>query len=695
MKTSLNRLLGFVLLLLCSNLSGVSQNLEIVKNQWRFGLADKGGEIIVPYKWEKISPIPGTAYYVVFLGGKYGLINSEGEMVVPAKYSYIIPRIFGDKILVNLGATIVNTGVEDVEIVNSYLLKHKTKNETTFKIDYYYPAEKNEWMPRLDYYVAGGKWGIFNLREFIPSISPSYDILQLLDDDDRYIGLGYTYSNEPNYNIYDFKTDTFVFEFETKNKKIISSMTLLSGGWAVTNESLIKINEGDDGEKEIETIASKVEGVIDLSPDYLLAVIRRKGGIVYNKKTGDSDIDDIVEYDISDGSKKLSYVKDDDGRYFIFNASDIIKIDFKGENLSLMGNFILSSRVSVPSVKVWDYNGSLKSTTLINKFVNINDGKTLFFLDSDGALQQYDSESGNLTQLCTGCIDFDLYPSVPRYVKVAQESGWDNLWGIFDLQSGEMVVPCIHKDITILYKDLYATKEGSVSTIHSISKPYYALDFYAMYFDEELQDNMCWLLMKQGNVHAAMYSLDSLKFITGEIYTPMVFVDNPNFPIMLNKDFFAVSDGNKMGMIDKKGKMVIDNKYDKIYPFYSSEGFFIVSSSDGKFGYVNPYTGVELPCVFDDVSVFSNGVCPVMKNGKWGLADKDGNVLLSPKYATMGDFYGDIFWLKKDNFPFQITFAVRADESYDWVDNRGKVLSSTKSFFPSIKEIIPNGLWDY
>ena len=101
----------------------------------------------------------------------------------------------------------------------------------------------------------------------------------------------------------------------------------------------------------------------------------------------------------------------------------------------------------------------------------------------------------------------------------------------------------------------------------------------------------------------------------------------------------AVSlDGDTYGFVDQTGQAVVSMEYDAVGSF--SEGLAPVVK-DGKIGYVDTQGNVVIPVEYDDRSAdgwpleymsLSDGRLLVSKDGKWGYLDRDGNVVIPFEY---------------------------------------------------------------
>lgn len=98
-----------------------------------------------------------------------------------------------------------------------------------------------------------------------------------------------------------------------------------------------------------------------------------------------------------------------------------------------------------------------------------------------------------------------------------------------------------------------------------------------------------------------------------------------------------VKKDNKIGFIDKNGKMIIGIQYDVIrngsgaYESVFYEGLACVSKN-GKFGYINNKGEAVIPLQYENARRFSEGLAAVKQNGKWGFIDKKGEMVIEPQY---------------------------------------------------------------
>ncbi len=120
----------------------------------------------------------------------------------------------------------------------------------------------------------------------------------------------------------------------------------------------------------------------------------------------------------------------------------------------------------------------------------------------------------------------------------------------------------------------------------------------------------------------------------------------------------AVEEDHLYKYIDAEGNEITDNVYSYAYEFSCSLARVGIKSGSR---YTWKYIGLDGEVVIEGYSGardFAENAAAVEKNGKWGLIDTEGNVLISCKYGQIGDMSEGIVWLKNGSkyvFAKQIT----------------------------------------
>lgn len=119
----------------------------------------------------------------------------------------------------------------------------------------------------------------------------------------------------------------------------------------------------------------------------------------------------------------------------------------------------------------------------------------------------------------------------------------------------------------------------------------------------------------------------------------------------------------KVGYIDKKGKLVIPMVYDVEYTgdggeestFYDfSEGLALVKKND-SFGFIDTQGNVVIPLKYWSAKSFTEGLAPVSisytenNESKWGAIDKNGKIIIPFEYEDLDNFKGGLATAREYN----------------------------------------------
>ncbi|MBX9850781.1 MAG: WG repeat-containing protein [Cytophagaceae bacterium] len=99
---------------------------------------------------------------------------------------------------------------------------------------------------------------------------------------------------------------------------------------------------------------------------------------------------------------------------------------------------------------------------------------------------------------------------------------------------------------------------------------------------------------------------------------------------------FVTTADNKSGFINKSGEIIIPFKSNT--PLFFQEGFALVKTPEGVY-YINAEGKAPFKKEFSGASPFTHGLAIISKGGT-GIMNKDGIVLISPKYSIIHDYTG-------------------------------------------------------
>lgn len=138
------------------------------------------------------------------------------------------------------------------------------------------------------------------------------------------------------------------------------------------------------------------------------------------------------------------------------------------------------------------------------------------------------------------------------------------------------------------------------------------------------------------------------------------------------------------GCFDSEGNIIAPfGAYDQIDVF--SEGLCAVRSN-GKSGFIDGSGAVVIPLEYDEVYSFSEGLAAVRKDDHFGFIDTSGKLVIPLEYEKVSSFYEGSAWFRKEKAGW-LWFP--KSTQYGRIDQKGKVVMKTKY------ELSISGLDDY
>jgi hypothetical protein len=104
------------------------------------------------------------------------------------------------------------------------------------------------------------------------------------------------------------------------------------------------------------------------------------------------------------------------------------------------------------------------------------------------------------------------------------------------------------------------------------------------------------------------------------------FIDN--YAIVQNKKL-------KEGIIDKKGNVIIDFKYDCLQNLSEN---FVIYKENKKYGFINIVKKEKSKAIFDNIKIFKEGLAAACIDGQWGFINQQGEFVIEPKYYDVSNF---------------------------------------------------------
>jgi len=292
----------------------------------------------------------------------------------------------------------------------------------------------------------------------------------------------------------------------------------------------------------------------------------------------------------------------------------------------------------------------------------------------------------------------------------------DKKWGFLDLK-GKKIVPAKFDDVRDMVSDLtavnYEGRWGFIDKVGSEKIPFkykQVLDFNGYYtFVEDFDSN--WLLIDQTHKVIDTLAFDNYQTFT-KVYCAVAnnnrwgLIDSSGqVKIPTKYELLKITDDNacivksagKYGLVSYDDEIIKDFEYKRIKVLTDSEwllfrndiGYFYENlrtkvksktfekASDIQDGLVivrvnKQYSLFDLNTQkisksfdYDKLEVGGEGFWKYKQNGKWGILDREGNVLTEAKFDMLNQYH--------ENF---MVFGV--DDMWGYLDNTGKVLINAR-----------------
>jgi hypothetical protein len=139
--------------------------------------------------------------------------------------------------------------------------------------------------------------------------------------------------------------------------------------------------------------------------------------------------------------------------------------------------------------------------------------------------------------------------------------------------------------------------------------------------------------------------------------------DSANNATSNNLDLFLFRRNDKLGYIDRTGKIVIPAKFGRANNF--SEGLAAVEIG-AKWGFIDRTGKIVVPARFEYVYNFSDGLAAVEVDRKWGFIDPTGKIVIPANLEGSGSFKNGLAY---------ITIPITGRDPFT-IDKTGKVVAT-------------------
>lgn len=290
-----------------------------------------------------------------------------------------------------------------------------------------------------------------------------------------------------------------------------------------------------------------------------------------------------------------------------------------------------------------------------------------------------------------------------HYQRVAVKK--DDKWGYIDLK-GNQIVPCIYdkvaeyfcEDMAWFVKD---NKYGYIDFEGKIIVP----NIYTSSYPDDYSEGLVWIPTDDDSECGGEYiCLDKMgKQVFPKKYASFFcHYSNGLCAVILCQE--RIIEGKWYGgsslLINKKGETVADLfNYKTMEPIISTGYFHEGMMQVNNKGFIDTSGNIVIPCIYDWVYDFSEGLAAVNKESKWGFVNRTGEVVIPFEYDDVGrggidEYLGD------HNVFHDGLMKVKKNNKWGFITNEGKVAVSidyedVRLFSQNMSEVKKNGLWGF
>ena len=618
---------------------GLSEGLAIVKLDNKYGFIDSTGTLVIPLEYDECSRYGRGEYIHAKKNGKWGVINPKGETVI--SFSYDKMKNGGE----NLFAVEKYNKWGYIDTNEKIIIPFEY--ERPLHVDVHFFAFSEGLAP----VVKNGKMGYINQKNEV-IIPFSFQEARSFHEGFAAVKL---YEHAYNEHYY-------------------------GGKWAVINKAGKLVFESEcryigDFHNGLTKIKVKKEGYIDTSGKIVIPLI----------------YDDVPAIHLNRDTKgNLIRVRKDE-KFGFLNYKGELVIPFYSACLKVNDNLIFVKKnnhwigLDGTGKTIFSNVPELVGTIHYNLITAKSNGKigfinhktdTVIPFRYDAVRWQREYRIAVKLDGKWGCIDTlgnvivpIIYDDVDSYYNELAKVRKDGKWGVVD-RLGNLLIPCIYDAIDMGYftnrSFIPAKKEGKYGIINL--KNEIIMPFIYGY-----------LSIYNGLVSVSKDKKQGVIDKTGKVIIPLSDYEQIN----IERQWIKVQQKNlKWGFFDRNGNELLPFIYDKIGEFpanalHTGSGYTRVTKNERK-GFISETGKVYIFGTFEDMEEW-DGIVQVIRQGKYGLEDTSGRVILPCMYDFM-TFGGNMG-------------IIEQDEKYGLVNKEGKII--TPPVYDGMGYISENGISFY
>ncbi|MGE0587865.1 MAG: WG repeat-containing protein [Cyclobacteriaceae bacterium] len=625
------RLFVFIFFLLNAFTVNAADYLVFEENG-RYGLKDDQGKVVISPAFERVGWSDGSFSVVgqitgYMLNGQWGLINMKEQRITKAEFISLVPS-GGDRFVAR----------KKVDGITSKLGCIDLKGTAT--VPFKYDGIKIDGL-RAIVFVKNGSHYLYGVIKLDGStiIPMTYKNIFSVGN------LRYGVQNDENKTALFSETGTRITAFS------IDSISSFANNRAVIYEN------------SLQGVITR-DGIIEVQPAYR-EIILEAGGISARKAntwkvldqnnhvvnttmcdhltpSGDSF---IVEkngfFGVSDRQFKevvptmysaILQMQDDllvvkrGAKSGLVKKDNTVVMPLQFDSIHLSGRYVRASEslLSKPVWSLYDIYGIKKSEKTYEWMSSFN-GK--FFSVKNYGLSGVMDKYGKETVHC-------LYDSIVEYNDEQLVVKFHGHYGIIDFRENWLLPPQPFP-VQLVDEGHYLLRQYSTTFFKTFNDDLiYFTDNYLAIEDQQLKE-----ILPDGTIKKI-----SFEGITISRSSPPI-LDDTQIISEESEGLRGIRRKGKFGFIDKEGRLRIANRYESISNFHNGLAAVRIL---GKWGFVDKQDKIAINPSYEAVSDFLQDVA-IVKRGKFGIINKDGNLVLDTRYDAIHQLKTQNFVVENNN----------------------------------------------
>lgn len=509
-------------------------------------------------------------YFKLYENGKYGVINKEGKTVIEPKYDMIQIPNPSKGIFVCANHYNQETGEYQTKVYNEKAEELFSKYEQVKALAFKEATTEVPFEKSILAYRQNGKYGILDFNG--KEITKAvYDSIESL----LYKEGCLLVSQNGKYGIINMKGKQIIkpeYDTITADGYYHDTTKYQAAGFIVGNKTQEGYRYGYisyRGEKLLDTQYNEVDRVTELMDDKNVYLVAFQKGQAAILKNKDYIVKHEYE-DVEFNRLNQLFIIQKAGKQGVMDLTGRVLLQPEYDNVVLTGDEMQAQKEG--TTQIFSKNGELQENTADISYISVADGN--------------------------------------YYIAINQ----DNLYGIVS-KDKKTILPTEYTYVEYAFGEYFmVTREGKIGIVDATTKKNKVPFMYQV--------------IQKIEGSTALQAINTLTNTT-DLYNEQIkkVASVENATIYAQDTYIKVLSDNQRVYLDLKGNVVENTQ------LFTNHTLFAKKQGE-KWGFVNKQGQEQVKAIYDMVTELNvYGFAGIKKDGKWGVIDAQGNIIVEPSYA--------------------------------------------------------------